>query len=242
MLKRVLGNEQCLQVILVGPTWHSFEKFMHNQDRDGCRRLLLKTTSIPLPDWLREVETRLHLRRASYNEAHVQKAKSEKIRVQRSCASVPTATLVYKKPEAADTNRMESSNHDSQNVESIYIGRSSDVIPRNRAGQRVDPPIKFNKVLRLQMSREKWCSNHQLKGVCPFAVCEFKHDLLDEAGRNALLSLARGNPCRRGNSCNEKDCYAGHHCPYNPCQKGKDCSFSKQHIDMHVHDKQIVNM
>ena len=120
--------------------------------------------------------------------------------------------------------------------------RLTKTIGRNEAGQRVDPPISFDADLRLKLGGEKWCSNYQLKGHCPFSTCDFKHDTLDEAGRIALLSLARGSPCRRGNNCDEADCYAGHHCPYEPCKKGKACSFSKLHENMHVYDKRIVKI
>lgn len=120
--------------------------------------------------------------------------------------------------------------------------RLTKTISRNEAGQRVDPPINFDADVRLKLGGEKWCSNYQLKDYCPFSTCDFKHDTLDEAGKMALLSLARGSPCRRGNSCDQADCYAGHHCPYEPCKKGKACSFSKLHGNMHVHDKRIVNI
>ena len=112
-------------------------------------------------------------------------------------------------------------------------------IPRNRIGQRVDPPVDFDKELRAKMQKERWCSNYHLKGSCPINECRFRHGTLDNAGKNALLSLTRGNYCRNGNGCKEPDCYAGHQCPYEPCNKEKDCHFPPE---MHVADKQIVNM
>ena len=169
-------------------------------------------------------------------------SKAEDNLVQESCARILGSTRRPSRLGATDFDVQDISACSRDDVRTEKAEGLTKFIPRNRAGHRVDPPIKFNKELRLQMSGEKWCSNHQLKGRCPFDNCEYKHDLLDDAGKNALLSLARGNPCRKGNACDEEDCYAGHHCPYNPCKKGRACSFAKQHQDMHVHDKQIVNI
>ena len=113
------------------------------------------------------------------------------------------------------------------------------IIPRNRSGQRIDIPVTFDKDLRAKMRDEQWCSNHHLRGLCPVEGCRFRHGFLDEASKNALLSLTRGNSCRNGNACEVEDCYAGHQCPYDPCRKGAACHFSR---DMHITDRQIVNV
>ena len=140
--------------------------------------------------------------------------------------------------ECEDETGSETSRHDVT-VQEQDMFQLSKTIPRNRAGERVDPPITFNKDLRVKMRAEQWCSNHHLRGHCPIQGCHFRHGSLDDAGKNALLSLTRGNCCRNGQNCDEEDCYAGHQCPYDPCRKGKACHFPP---DMHVTDRQIVNI
>ena len=319
MLSRVLKDDRCLYVIFVGPAWHGFEDYARRQDRDGRRRLLLKTVAVPLPWFLREVKrqpenlktekfprsvdiapimhlgnhslavsgialndgqspnagdieasevectenstkysmsvfktpyqtstfdtdltTPCDLHTATYR-GDIQQTELENSLVQENYARALGADCRSPRPGVTNVNIRESSTQSRRSGQRDSVGRAFNVIPRNRVGQRIDPLIKSNKDLRLKMSGEKWCSNYQLKGLCPIKNCIFRHGPLDDAGKNTLLSLARGNPCRNGNGCDGEDCFAGHHCPYNPCKKGKRCSFSRQQPDMHIQDKRIVN-
>ncbi len=121
----------------------------------------------------------------------------------------------------------------------LFYDQNCNTIPRNQIGQRIDLPIDVDKDLRAKMQKERWCSNYHLKGSCPIKDCRFRHGTLDGDGKNALLSLSRGNYCRNGNGCEEQDCYAGHQCPHDPCSKEETCHFPPE---MHITDKQVVNI
>lgn len=212
-----------------------------------CTRILTKhpTSAINMPYHTGTLDTDLtapvELCTVSDN-GHLQTTEAMDNLVRHNSATTSGSSCRSPRLRTIGVDTGESSACGHENVQKEDAEQAAKKIPRNQAGQRVDPPIKVDKDVRLRISGEKWCSNHQLKGHCSFSNCGFKHDLLHEAGKDALLSLARGNPCRKGNACNDTDCYAGHHCPYNPCKKGKACPFSKHDQDMHVHDRQIVDV
>ena len=140
--------------------------------------------------------------------------------------------------ESDDTG--ETSQHNTTATQTLSLQHQPQTtIPRNRLGQRIDPPIEFEKTLRAKMQKEGWCSNHHLKDFCAVQDCRFRHGSLDDNGKTALLSLTLGNFCRNGNGCEEPACYAGHHCPYEPCNKENNCHFP---LEMHVADKRVVNV
>ncbi len=120
-------------------------------------------------------------------------------------------------------------------------------IARNSSGQRIDPPISYSPTIREALARSKprMCNVHHLRGNCPFgARCEYNHVSLSEEEKCALQRLAREQPCRKGNECEDAACFAGHHCPRN---KGclDACRFSvKSHPqgrDLHIQDLEVVN-
>lgn len=111
-------------------------------------------------------------------------------------------------------------------------------IVRNRSGQRIDPPIVYSQKVRESLARRKprMCNVHHLRGECPFGVrCEYNHDPLSEEERCALRRLAREQPCRMGNGCDDAACFAGHHCP-----RSKGCPDScRFRAKMHVQGKEL---
>ena len=110
---------------------------------------------------------------------------------------------------------------------------------KNQAGQRIDPEIDFRPAKRYELQKEGYCNNFHLKGRCTFGdACRHKHGQLTNEYLDALKTLARGSPCRYGNACPIKDCYAGHHCPFRPClKKPGECYYPKE---MHIHDRTVV--
>ncbi|KAF2490101.1 hypothetical protein BU16DRAFT_170516 [Lophium mytilinum] len=89
-------------------------------------------------------------------------------------------------------------------------------VPRNRAGQRVDPQsANYNKEEVNRVKNLKMCNVHFLRNECPFgAQCTHVHSY--KPTRNELETLklvARMAPCINGSSCDDIKCIYGHRCP-----------------------------
>lgn len=121
-------------------------------------------------------------------------------------------------------------------------------IARTKDGGRIDPPLSYSKKVRNGLARRdpRVCNVHHLRGPCPYGPkCGFSHDVLNEEEMRALRKLAREQPCRKGNECEDLDCFAGHHCPKNKrCQES--CRFSeKANVngkEMQIRGTKIVNV
>lgn len=119
-----------------------------------------------------------------------------------------------------------------------YVG----IVPRNRAGQRIDPATTSTQLERKMLQDKqagRLCNEFHLHGPehCKYGNrCKFKHDIINDEVRRVLQDLARYTHCKMGTVCSYIGCYAGHKCPYEPCRG--DCGFPKE---MHFTDRVIVN-
>lgn len=115
-------------------------------------------------------------------------------------------------------------------------------VPRNNAGQRIDPRIESSQLDRKTLQdkkRERLCNEYHLRGPehCIYSGgCRYVHGSINEQVRRVLQDLARYTHCKYGTGCSYLDCYAGHRCPYGLCQG--TCQFPKE---MHFADRIVVN-
>lgn len=156
----------------------------------------------------------------------------------------PSVTLEWRRPSEDSTLPPKSTSPAvSVGVNPAYI--EGDIL-RNKNGQRIDAPIPYSRSVRdlLAQRKPRLCNVHHLRGPCPYIDCNYSHEPLIEAEKNALRVLAREQPCKRGNECEDATCFAGHHCLRT--RKCPDsCRFgAKAHVngmDMHVGDWRIVD-
>jgi hypothetical protein len=122
-----------------------------------------------------------------------------------------------------------------------------EVIARNRAGQRIDPPCKsYDKLEVDRIKKLKMCNVHFLRAECPFnADCTHEHahaPTADEIG--TLRLVARMAPCVNGSACQDIKCIYGHVCPFpaskthrKACIFGDACKFDR---GLHDVDRNVV--
>ncbi|KAF1357435.1 hypothetical protein EJ07DRAFT_128527 [Lizonia empirigonia] len=127
----------------------------------------------------------------------------------------------------------------------------NEVIARNRAGQRIDPPCKdYDKTEVDRVKRLKLCNVHFLRQECPFDTqCTHYHDYKPNRSELAFLRLvARMSPCQNGSGCRDVKCIFGHRCPA-PLSKTKvskgtrSCIFAetcKFPVELHDIDTNVV--
>jgi hypothetical protein len=122
-----------------------------------------------------------------------------------------------------------------------------EVIARNRAGQRIDPPCKtYDKAEVDRIKKMKMCNVHFLRNECPFSKgCSHEHGLAPSADEIATLRLvARMAPCVNGSGCQDVKCIYGHVCPFpvprtqtRACIFGDACKFERE---LHGVDRNVV--
>ncbi|ORY19626.1 hypothetical protein BCR34DRAFT_552579 [Clohesyomyces aquaticus] len=125
-----------------------------------------------------------------------------------------------------------------------------EVIARNRAGQRVDPPCRdYDKAEVDRVKKIKLCNVHFLRRECPYGTnCTHRHDYEPANAEIQVLKLvARMAPCINGSHCQDIKCIYGHRCPApesrtpvkgsKTCIFGKDCKFP---VELHNLDANVV--
>ncbi|KZM26603.1 uncharacterized protein EKO05_0005529 [Ascochyta rabiei] len=127
----------------------------------------------------------------------------------------------------------------------------NEVIARNRAGQRIDPPCKdYDKTEVDRVKKLKLCNVHFLRQECPYDMqCTHNHNHQPNCSEIAYLRLvARMSPCQNGSGCQDVKCIFGHRCPA-PSSKTKvpkgvkSCIFAdacKFPIGLHDVDTNVV--
>ena len=123
-------------------------------------------------------------------------------------------------------------------------------ISRNRAGQRVDPPVRnYDKEEVNRVKNIKMCNVHFLRGECPFGDnCTHVPRYNPTPTEIATLRLvARMAPCQNGSACEDIKCIYGHRCPAPEAKpgvkSGKNCIFGdkcKFPVELHALDTNIV--
>jgi hypothetical protein len=111
-----------------------------------------------------------------------------------------------------------------------------EIIARNRAGQRVDPPCKdYEKTEVDRIKKMKMCNVHYLRQECPYDnQCTHIHSYKPNREEIGFLRLvARMAPCQNGSGCQDIKCIYGHRCPAPPHKtnhiKGtRSCIFGEQ--------------
>lgn len=127
----------------------------------------------------------------------------------------------------------------------------NEVIARNRAGQRIDPPGKdYDKTEVDRVKKLKLCNVHFLRQECFYDVhCTHTHAYQPTRNEIATLRLvARMSPCSMGSACQDYKCIFGHRCPAPASNKKvpkgtKSCIFAencKFPIELHDIDTNVV--
>jgi hypothetical protein len=125
-----------------------------------------------------------------------------------------------------------------------------EVIARNKAGQRVDPPCKdYDKAEVDRVKKMKLCNVHFLLHECWSPGCSHTHDANPTREELSTLRLvARMAPCIKGSGCQDIRCIYGHRCPAPPnrthnrkgtksCIFGETCRFP---LELHDIDTNVV--
>ncbi|KAF2825693.1 hypothetical protein CC86DRAFT_34066 [Ophiobolus disseminans] len=128
-----------------------------------------------------------------------------------------------------------------------------ELIARNRAGQRIDPPCRsYDKAEVDRVKRLKLCNVHFLREECPYdSSCTHLHAYKATKDELSTLRLvARMAPCSNGSGCQDIKCIYGHRCPAPPhrthpvkgtksCIFGESCKFPPE---LHDIDTNVVKM
>ncbi|KAK1990890.1 hypothetical protein LX36DRAFT_591686, partial [Colletotrichum falcatum] len=114
---------------------------------------------------------------------------------------------------------------------------------RNRAGQRVDPPVRYSQQDFIAMKNKRMCNSFHLAGKCPYMEkwgrCSHEHGQSPSPKElQALRAVARQSYCHSGLNCNEPSCLFGHQCPREDCN-GAGCRHNFP-LQLHNVDKKIV--
>ncbi|KAF2762850.1 hypothetical protein EJ05DRAFT_17384 [Pseudovirgaria hyperparasitica] len=129
------------------------------------------------------------------------------------------------------------------------IALAPGTIPRNRAGQRVDPISRTYDKKEVDRVKEiKMCNVHFLRQECRYGKdCTHYHDYKPTQSELGTLRLvARMAPCSYGSACEDLKCIYGHRCPApaksgacggKNCIFGEDCRFP---VELHGIDTTIV--
>lgn len=84
-------------------------------------------------------------------------------------------------------------------------------IPRNRYGQRIDPPTVYDKDVVNKVRSLKLCNVHFLRRDCQYEPCTHSHSYkITKNEFAALKTLARMVPCYHGSECDDPKCIYGH--------------------------------
>ncbi|KAI9716336.1 MAG: hypothetical protein M1812_005401 [Candelaria pacifica] len=86
-------------------------------------------------------------------------------------------------------------------------------IRRNKHGQRLDPPLKYDHSEVKRVRALKLCNTHFLRGDCPYDPCTHVHTA--KPTKNDLTQLkviARQAVCKYGTDCDDPKCIYGHRC------------------------------
>ncbi|KAJ0166651.1 hypothetical protein CTA2_6440 [Colletotrichum tanaceti] len=127
----------------------------------------------------------------------------------------------------------------SANAASPILG---DVV-RNKAGQRVDPPLSYAPQDFNAMKSRRLCNSFHLAGRCYHketrGSCSHEHgQSLTLKELQALVAVARRSHCHSGLDCNDPNCVYGHQCPREDCD-GASCRY-KFPLELHNIDKKVV--
>ncbi|KAI4128669.1 MAG: hypothetical protein LQ338_002615 [Usnochroma carphineum] len=88
---------------------------------------------------------------------------------------------------------------------------TSEEIPRNRYGQRIDPPIVYDKEVVNKVRNLKLCNVYFLRRDCQYDPCTHSHKYkITKNELAALKTIARMVPCYYGSDCDDPKCIYGH--------------------------------
>lgn len=120
---------------------------------------------------------------------------------------------------------------------------TSEEIPRNKFGQRIDPSTVYDKEVVNRLRSLKLCNVHFLRHDCAYDPCTHSHKYkITKNELQSLKALARMIPCYYGPDCDDPKCIYGHRCPLSVPGK-KDCSFGdncKFERELHGLDATVV--
>lgn len=169
-----------------------------------------------------------------------------------STSSLASDGLITRKPTVEPMNyaAKAAAPPPSASPSPVYKASHRDeVIARNRAGQRVDPPCKsYDKTEVDRIKKLKLCNVHFLRKECPYGEhCTHSHAYSPTESEIATLRLvARMAPCVYGSGCQDIKCIYGHRCAAPPhktnhvkgtksCIFGDSCKFSEELHDIDTH-------
>lgn len=100
-------------------------------------------------------------------------------------------------------------------------------ISRNRAGQRVDDILEYDRDEVQRIKKLKSCNQHYIgNGCCHYNAgkadkCPHAHHhKFSEADLKVLRVVARETPCKKGHYCDDVKCIYGHRCPFPVASEG----------------------
>ena len=101
-------------------------------------------------------------------------------------------------------------------------------IKRNKAGQRLDDILDYDREDVQRVKKLKSCNQHYIgeNGCCHFNAgkpdkCPHAHHhKFTEQDLKTLRVVARETPCKKGHYCEDPKCIYGHRCPFPVANEG----------------------
>jgi len=245
-MELLYNNTHCKHIMFAGSGDNSYAVFLRQYSLTDqvCSRVVL-VESIPFASKLEDLAVKFEqtrfpgLFRESKLDARRLSLREERIAIGRNS------------PPSTPTSYASTVKHSSQPQAEMWailpndstIGTSEERVERkkifqNSKGQRVDQPVKADRMLVTSLKPRKLCNRHFLT-KCSYVPCLHSHEGKLTPGQvEALRFIARLSPCQTL-YCEDPDCVAGHRCMQGEkCdRRGSSCWFSE---NMHNVDVKIT--
>ncbi|KZL72545.1 ccch zinc finger dna binding protein [Colletotrichum incanum] len=211
-------------------------------ETDEIRKKVILIEGPPFAKELAEIRDRFRI--ASFDKVfRRQKLINFKRKVSDYITPPPTPSPDYAsaaaKPAFLSSGRSSSRSHSSASPMAFPLRE----VYRNKAGQRVDPPLSYAQQDFIMMKSRKMCNSFHLTGRCPYreawGKCSHEHGQSPSPKElQALRAVARQSFCHSGLACRDPNCVFGHQCPREDCN-GASCRH-RFPLELHNIDKKIV--
>ncbi|KAK3934709.1 hypothetical protein QBC46DRAFT_399126 [Diplogelasinospora grovesii] len=246
-----LNDVHCVQIFFGGTADNGYARLLglHVEDETRCGRITLIEGGIPFARELEEIKDKFRIVnfedifRASKLEAPKRNVPPRNSPPPAAASPSPSPSTSVNYASVAETAQRApvspaGSTRAVAGSPKFATGSMVPTVLKNARGQRVDPPLKYEKQDYIDLRGRKMCNNFHLLGNCPYGdSCFHEHGkTLSAKQKQALRVFARQSPCKTvlsGVSCDDPDCYSGHQCPYGDRCDFDNCRFTDE---MHLED------
>ena len=256
-MKLFYRNTHCKHLLFGGSTDSSYAGFLRQYTSSAKGRPTLTLLEGPLfPSALAEVAKRFPTRKFEDVFRPVQIPRRASFRRQdrpnttpRSPGVTTFAPTAGSSAAAQDSEPARYSSSESQS----FTGPITTKVPatnednatrlyRNKHGQRIDPPLKYDQNLFHPLKARKVCNRHHLYNSCTYSNCAHDHNgTLTLAQLDTVRYIARQMPCTSGLDCWDEGCKVGHRCPSGTnCEWGDQCRWPPEMHDVDLTEVRTV--